>query len=135
MYCDMSLSSTSSARTYAGLPLPPGTSASWIPPSSLYCCHKSASMSSAAASNRRIAASPAVRPPLARAVGALANSPAPMVPAPTASDLPKKERRLMELFEGLTISFISYSPLFGIFFIFLTPPYQQSLEGQQLPVR
>jgi len=41
-----------------------------------------------------------------------------MVPAPTASDLPKKERRLMELFEGLTLSLISYSPLFGIFFIF-----------------
>jgi hypothetical protein len=76
-------------------------------------------MSSAAASNRRIASSPAVRPPLARAVGALANSPAAMVPAPTASDLPKKERRLMELSEGLTLSFISYSPLFGIFFILL----------------
>src|SRR6266478_8712733 len=75
-----------------------------IPPSSLYCCHKSASMSSAAARNRRISASPRVRPPLALAVGALANSPAPMVPAPTASDLPKKERRLRKLFKGLTRS-------------------------------
>jgi hypothetical protein len=49
--------------------------------------------------------------------------------------LPKKERRLIELFEGLTLSFISCSPLFGIFFILLAPPYRQSLEGQQLPVR
>src|SRR5256886_8204253 len=75
-----------------------------MPPSSLYCCHKSASMISAAARNRRISASPRVRPPLALAVGALANSPAPMVPAPTASDVPKKERRLIELFKGLTLS-------------------------------
>jgi hypothetical protein len=37
-------------------------------------------------------------------VGALANSPAPMVPAPTASDVPKKERRLIELFKGLNLS-------------------------------
>jgi hypothetical protein len=27
-----------------------------------------------------------------------------MVPAPTASDVPKKERRLIELFKGLTLS-------------------------------
>jgi hypothetical protein len=64
----------------------------------------------------------------------LANSPAPMVPAPTASDLPKKERRLMELFEGLTISFISCSPLLGIFFILLAPPCRQSLEGDGFQV-
>src|SRR6266481_4306973 len=75
-----------------------------MPASSLYCCHKSVSMISAAARNRRIASSPAVRPPLALAVGALANSPAPIVPAPTASDLPKKERRLRKLFKGLTLS-------------------------------
>src|SRR6266550_2610970 len=76
-----------------------------MPPSSLYCCHKSASMISAAARNRRMSASPTVRLPCcALAVGALANSPAPMVPAPTASDLPKKERRLIELFKGLTLS-------------------------------
>src|SRR5882724_6934001 len=74
-----------------------------MPPSSLYCCHKSVSMISAAARNRRMDASPDVRPPLALAVGALANSPAPMVPAPTASDFPKKERRLIELFTGLTL--------------------------------
>ena len=45
-----------------------------------------------------------VRPPLALAVGALANSPAPMVPAPTANDVPKKERRLIELLKGLVLS-------------------------------
>ena len=45
-----------------------------------------------------------VRPPLALAVGALANSPAPMVPAPTASDVPKKERRLIELLKGFALS-------------------------------
>src|SRR6266566_4263351 len=64
--------------------------------------------------NRRIASSPAVRPPsssrdlsptlVALAVGTLANSPAPIVPAPTASDLLKKERRLRKLFKGLTLS-------------------------------
>src|SRR5712692_9141429 len=75
-----------------------------MPPSSLYWIQKSASSISAAAANRRRAASPGVRPPLARAVGALANSPAPMVPAPTASDLPKKERRLSVLFDGSTLS-------------------------------
>src|ERR1700704_3955816 len=76
-----------------------------MPPSSLYCCHKSASMISAAARNRRMSVSPTVKAACcALAVGALANSPAPMVPAPTASDLPKKERRLIELFKGLTLS-------------------------------
>src|SRR5205085_12498906 len=76
-----------------------------MPPSSLYCCHKSASMSSAAARNRRMSKSPCVGAACcALAVGALANSPAPMVPAPTASDLPKKERRLRKLFKGLTLS-------------------------------
>src|SRR5437870_12143846 len=75
-----------------------------MPASSLYCCHKSVSMISAAARNRRIASSFRVRPPLAVAVGALANSPAPMVPAPTASDVPKKERRLIELLKGFALS-------------------------------
>src|SRR5438067_1398900 len=32
----MSSSSTSSAAVYVGLPLPPGTSLSWMPPSSLF---------------------------------------------------------------------------------------------------
>src|SRR5438046_7376714 len=76
-----------------------------MPPSALYWIQKSASSISAAAANRSRAASPGVRPPLASAVRMLVNSPAPpMVPAPTASDLPKKERRLIELFEGLTLS-------------------------------
>src|SRR5882724_13251079 len=61
-------------------------------------------MISAAARNRRMASSFRVRRPLALAVGALANSPAPIVPAPTASDLPKKERRLRKLSRGLTLS-------------------------------
>src|SRR5712672_836910 len=76
-----------------------------MPASSLYCRHKSASISSAAAGNRRMSKSPCVAASCcALAVGALANSPAPMVPAPTASDLPKKERRLRKLFKGLTLS-------------------------------
>src|SRR5712672_2685095 len=76
-----------------------------MPASSLYCRHKSASMSSAAARNRRMSKSPCVAASCcALAVGALANSPAPMVPAPAASDLPKKERRLRKLCKGLTLS-------------------------------
>src|SRR5437660_2053366 len=61
-------------------------------------------MISAAARNRRMSASPTVRSTLALAVGALANSPAPMVPAPTASEVPKKERRLIELLKGFALS-------------------------------
>jgi len=51
-----------------------------------------------------MSASPTVRSTLALAVGALANSPAPMVPAPTASEVPKKERRLIELLKGFALS-------------------------------
>src|SRR5439155_27041657 len=90
-------------RVYSGLPVPPGTSESWTPPSSLYWIQKSASSNSSAAGNRSSAASPAVRPPRASAVRMLVNSPAPIVPAPTASDLPRNERRLIELFRGLTL--------------------------------
>src|SRR6266550_5835822 len=65
-------------------------------------------MISAAARNRRMSASPFVRPPLFTGLGfaaeALANSPAPMVPAPTASDFPKKERRLRKPLDGLALS-------------------------------
>src|SRR6266699_4306088 len=100
----MSSSRTSRAAVYFALPLPPGTSLSWTPPSSLYWTQKSVSSISAAAANRSSAASPGVRPPLASAVRVLTKNPAPIVPAPTASDLPKKERRLIELFEGLTLS-------------------------------
>src|SRR6266851_4235107 len=47
-----------------GLPLPPGTSLSWMPPSSLYCTQKSVSKISAAAAKRSKAASPLDRLPL-----------------------------------------------------------------------
>src|ERR1700730_4316060 len=95
----MSPSNTLRAAVYGALPLPPGTSLSWIPPSSLYCCHRSASMISAADRNLRMAASPCVRPALssaANAVTPLASSPEPTVPAPAASPVSKKERRLVK---------------------------------------
>src|SRR6266498_5102091 len=76
-----------------------------MPPSSLYWIQKSASSISSAAGNRRRAASPDVRPPLALAVWVLGNSPTPTVPAPRASDLPRKERRLIKLFRALVLSF------------------------------
>ena len=45
-----------------------------------------------------------VRPPrLLLRFGVLVNSPAPIVPAPNGDDLPRKERRLIELFRGLTL--------------------------------
>src|SRR5262245_43296980 len=72
-----------------------------MPPSSLYCCQASVSRISAAARNRRIAASPGVRPPLcalAKATGVLANTPLPMAAAPpNASPVRKKVRRLLAL--------------------------------------
>src|SRR2546421_6682375 len=93
-----------------------------MPPSSLYGSHKSASMSSAAARNRRLSASPRVRPPLefaslTWAVRVLAKSPAPIVPAPTASDLPKKERRLRKLSRGLTLSSKLFSRVSTLFML------------------
>src|SRR5262249_9787848 len=73
-----------------------------MPPSSLYWIQKSASSNSSAAGKRRSAASPDERPPYARAVrGTLLNSPTPMVPAPRAIVLLRKERRLTYLFRGL----------------------------------
>jgi hypothetical protein len=52
-----------------------------------------------------MATSPAVTPPLAFAV--FASNPTLMVPAPTASDLLKKDRRLRESFEcSIVVSFI-----------------------------
>src|SRR5262249_53685484 len=96
-----------------GLPLPPGTSASWMPPSSLYWIQKSASSSSSAAGNRSSAASPGVRPPLALAVRVLIKNPAPTVPATMAPELRRNERRLIELFRGLTL--FSESPSKGRF--------------------
>src|SRR5438552_1858350 len=79
-----------------------------MPPSSLYWIQKSASISSSAAGNRSRAASPGVRPPLASAVRMPLNSPAPMVPAPTASDLPRNERRLIKLLRGLALFSTSF---------------------------
>src|SRR5437667_8562783 len=64
---------------------------------------KSALSISSAAGNRSSAASPFVRPPLALAVRVPGKSPTPIVPAPRASDLPRNERRLIELFRGLTL--------------------------------
>src|SRR6266511_6326106 len=82
-----------------------------MPASSLYCCHRSVSMISAAAKNRRIAASPRVRPPLARAGGASVSSrPAPRVAAPTAAPFAKKERRLVRYSDCSTVSMISSFP-------------------------
>src|SRR6266436_83289 len=122
MYCDMSESSSSSAATYAGLPLPPGTSLSWIPPSSLYCCHRSVSRISAVARNLRIAASPFGRLPLCssglgwpRTVEVLTNSPAPTVAAPTAvNPFFTNERRLVELFKPFSRSFIGGISFLGL---------------------
>src|SRR6266700_5081517 len=109
----MSPSSTSRPATYGALPLPPGTSLSWMPPSSLYCCHRSLSMISIAARNLRMATSPCVRralPSWAKAGNPLANSPVPMAPAPTtASPLRKKERRPVEYLDCCVLCFMILS--------------------------
>src|SRR5207245_1770178 len=100
----MSSSSTARSAVYIGLPLPPGTSGSWMPPSSLYWIQKSASSISSAAGNRSSAASPVVKPPrLASAIRLPPNTPTPTVPAPTASELRRNERRLIKLFRALTL--------------------------------
>src|SRR6516164_4883021 len=80
-----------------------------MPPSSLYWIQKSASSISSAAGKRSKAASPVVRPPLALALRGLLNSPTPIVPAPTASDVSRKKRRLIEPFRVLTF----FSELFS----------------------
>src|SRR6266404_9140936 len=85
-----------------------------MPPSSLYCCHKSVSMISAAARNRRMSASPFVRLPFPLtgfAARVLANNPALIIPAPATSDLPKKERRPIEPSVDLSISDLRITPL------------------------
>ena len=79
---------------YSALPVPPGTSLSWMPHSSLYCCHASVSRISAADRNRRIASSPFVSPPR-RPSARLGNTPTATVPAPAASPVCKNERRLI----------------------------------------
>src|SRR4051794_8239109 len=107
MYWGMSLSSTERALVYGLFPLPPGRSRSWIPPSSLYCSHRSASRSSAAARNWRMATSPLVRPPSAEAgEGWASRRPAPMAPTPTAAPLTRNERRSVKLRDGSMCSTI-----------------------------
>src|SRR6266446_5178249 len=105
MYWSISPSRFLRSSVYGLFPVPSGSSLSWIPPSSLYWTQKSVSSISAAAANRSNAASPGVRPPLASAVRMLVNSPAPpMVPAPTARELPKKDRRLIKRLDRSTFS-------------------------------
>src|SRR5260370_20682894 len=110
----MSPSRTFKAAMYGALPLPPGRSQSWIPPSSLYCCHRSVSRVSAAARNLRIAASRGVRRPdfssgaLLRAKSPSPSRAAPQVAAP-AANVPflKNERRFALLLNTLPGSFMS----------------------------
>ena len=85
MYCGMSLSRFDSAAMYAGLP-------PFTPPSSLYCCHRSVSINSIAASSRKIATSPAVIGRLA-ARASLANTAAPGTAATPASPTPFRNDR------------------------------------------
>src|SRR5947209_12068016 len=108
MYWCMSPSITASARLYARLPVPPGTSASGTPPSSLYWCQRSSSSSSAAARNWRIATSPSVRPAVAKAAGGSAKSRVPAIaPAPTAAPLSTKERRVVKCPDWSVLSILS----------------------------
>src|SRR5216684_2489812 len=80
------------------------TSLSWMPASSWYCSHRSLSIISAAASQRKIATSPRVRWPLldcARADGTLPEIAAPAVTAAPATTLFfRNERRLRAFFSG-----------------------------------
>src|SRR6266478_2113943 len=80
------------------------TSLSWVPASSVYCSQRSVSMISAAASQRKMAASPRVRWPLpgsARADGMFSKIAAPAVTAAPATTLFfRNERRLKAVFSG-----------------------------------
>src|SRR5215469_5675817 len=84
-----------------GLPVPPGTSLSWIPPSSLYCTQKSLSRISAAAAKRNNAASPALRGAgcgvWVTREGASAKSAYPTPTAPAAIPFLMNERRLFDV--------------------------------------
>src|ERR1700730_8778617 len=133
MYCGLSASSLLSRLMYSALPLPPGTSLSWIPPSSLYCCHRSVSRISAAARNRKIAASPSVIPlllslPVWCALALVVNSVlagskvAPAMPKPFRNERRPTARRPRESnspsAEGiLSASLDALRPLFCSFFI------------------
>src|SRR5580765_8026063 len=69
-----------------------------MPPSSLYCCHRSVSRISAAARNRRIAASPSVSEPFALTAADPARAskpPAPVAATPTATPCATNARRLL----------------------------------------
>src|SRR6185437_14685148 len=115
MYWSMSSSRTATASVYAEFPLPPGTSPSWMPASSLYCCQRSVSMISAAARKRRIAASPRVRPPACAKAGASSRTsrPTPKVAAPATAPLARKERRLVRLPCSSGVSMVSSLALCG----------------------
>ena len=64
---------------------PPGTSSSWMPPSSLYWIQKSASIISSAAGNRRVLRLPVKDCPLASAVGCCSTVPRRWFLLPVAS--------------------------------------------------
>src|SRR6266581_5267799 len=99
----------------AALPLPPGTSLSWMPPSSLYCCHRSLSRISTAARNLRMATSPCVRLAFLSSAkdgndNPFDNSPVPKSLAPpTTSPLLKKERRLVVSFDDCALCSMIFS--------------------------
>src|ERR1700680_3188194 len=81
------------------------------PPSSVYCCHRSVSRISAAARNRRMAASPSVMPPPGTAPKAerpLDNNPTPTVAALAAKLFFRKERRFACLRIAVSDCFIVF---------------------------
>src|SRR5580658_3982596 len=63
------------------------------PPSSAYCCHRSASINSAAARNERIAMSPRVGVRICAEAVLLATNPAPTVAVPASRLFLRNERR------------------------------------------
>src|SRR5215831_14375209 len=125
----MSLSSFFSAAVYRRLPVPPGTSLSWMPPSSLYCCHRSVSRISSADRKRRIAASPADRLPLLTAAAAgeptASTRPTPVAAAPNAAPPIRKERRLV-----LRCSLVSMITPSDAQATVQRPPYERRASGR-----
>src|SRR5262249_2040727 len=115
MYCGISESSSSSAVVYGSLPLPPGTSSSWMPPSSLYCCQRSVSRISRAARNLRIAASPLLKRRLGSSVtwlntSLLSSSRPTAAEAADAMPVLRIERRVVCLFVCLCVVTICLLP-------------------------